>query len=286
MNSVRRTHTRPFLDYKTATQFCPLSIAVPPCYLKAPLQPVSCIRSAYNQLQTLSFSPACRFKSSSSFVFYSFSLYLVSMQIPKKAAHTPLSFSPVPISSPSRPFFNVASNFSTTASARQASPCSSSTCCGHVSIPSTVGVCSTSNRKPSSSCQAKAGEHLSSQIELSTSQKASRSSLAPCVVPSLRVVSLMSVPDPCLARRHVQSAGAHRNAHPQTSPISTARGPSHSTYAHHRRGNIHADLLFAVSVPILNDCRSAMESWGASGTIDPFEKIYEVRPRTCDHLLV
>ena len=96
----------------------------------------------------------------------------------------------------------------------------------------------------------------------------------------------MSAPDPCFARHHVRSAHAHCSAHPQTSPISTARGPSHSTYAHRRRGSVRADPLFTVTVPILDDCRRAMESWGVSGTFDPFEKIYEVRPRTRDHLLI
>lgn len=36
------------------------------------------------------------------------------------------------------------------------------------------------------------------------------------------------------------------------------------------------DHLAQLIVPILNDCRSAMESWGASGTIDPFDKIYQL----------
>ncbi|KAL4079630.1 cytochrome P450 [Scleroderma citrinum] len=36
------------------------------------------------------------------------------------------------------------------------------------------------------------------------------------------------------------------------------------------------DHLAQLIMPILDDCRCAMESWGVSGTIDPFEKIYEL----------
>jgi hypothetical protein len=37
-----------------------------------------------------------------------------------------------------------------------------------------------------------------------------------------------------------------------------------------------ADLSDAVIVPILDDCHQVMDTWGSSGTFDPFEKIYEV----------
>ncbi|KAF8552087.1 cytochrome P450 [Imleria badia] len=36
------------------------------------------------------------------------------------------------------------------------------------------------------------------------------------------------------------------------------------------------DHLEQLIVPILDDCQRVMDTWGASGTIDPFEKIYEL----------
>lgn len=46
---------------------------------------------------------------------------------------------------------------------------------------------------------------------------------------------------------------------------------------HHLRFVGTTDHPNAVIAPILEDCRRMMDTWGASGTFDPFEKIYEVR---------
>jgi hypothetical protein len=41
--------------------------------------------------------------------------------------------------------------------------------------------------------------------------------------------------------------------------------------------HLPSPYVFSVIPALLEDSRRVMETWGKSGTFDPFEKIYEVR---------
>jgi hypothetical protein len=70
-----------------------------------------------------------------------------------------------------------------------------------------------------------------------------------------------------IALIHKRLASVQKNDH------LSQRMYSKTSSVHHDADQLQPNAVIA---PILEDCRRVMDSWGASGTFDPFNKIYEV----------
>lgn len=96
------------------------------------------------------------------------------------------------------------------------------------------------------------------------------------------ILSSFSWVDSHGARCYVRPTDAQNSPHPQAPCQRTEKSPTVVAYVFNA-----VDHLFIVSarllcinivIPfLLEDTRQMMESWGASGKLDPFDKVYEVR---------